>query len=368
MAEFVSDRVDQAAQVDRDDSWSSAQEDVEQIKGATRRAADLTKQLLAFAKREIVEPQPVNLNHIIRGLEHLLRRTIGERVELVIDLAAALPLVLADPGQIEQVLVNLAVNARDAMPEGGTLTIDTATIGTFDQSGIRIPKGAASVATSAERRIRVRLADTGTGMPPEIIDRVFDPFYTTKATGDGTGLGLATVHGIVEQAGGSIEIESEPGLGTSFILEFPTTSKKPVVADEHVVPRPRGGGETVLVVEDGDDLRPLICRLLAAAGYKVIVASDGNDALEVAARHAGRVDLLLTDLVMPVMTGDAVATRMRQLYPGIRVLYMSGYAKPFIGADGAQQADYPVLRKPFSRSELLVKVVEILDQPAPSET
>ena len=239
-----------------------------QAKAAMARAAELTRQLLAFARREVVQPQAIDINTVIRGLENLLRRTIGDNISLTTDLADSLRPVLVDPGQVEQIIVNLAVNARDAMSGGGTLSIETANV---DQPRRR-PAGAVEVRHSS---VLLRVRDTGTGIPREIADRIFEPFFTTKAPGDGTGLGLATVHGIVQQVGGSISIDSELGRGTAFTVLFPTTDVAPESTEKRPPPAGSvGGGETVLIVEDGGDLRELHP---AAAAVGRLSRPDGGE-------------------------------------------------------------------------------------------
>ncbi len=364
--EFIGDAVDTAARAPGGGSWRTVLHDVDQVKAASGRAVDLTQQLLAFARRDVVQPRALNLNHVIRGVEELLHRSIGERVELAVSLPQRLQPVLADPGQVEQILVNLAVNARDAMPTGGTLTIATADVDVPAAPGSpTADSGAPPAGLRAGRWVRLEVSDTGQGMAPEILDRVFEPFFTTKPTGEGSGLGLATVHGIVTQIGGSITIDSEPGLGTTFTMVFPATDTAPTAAEPGTTARPRGGGETVLVVEDGTELREVTHRILSRAGYDVVSAANGYEALEVAARHPTPVTLLLTDLIMPFMTGDELADRMRTRHPGVRVLFMSGYAQPLLAAGARLETDDPLLAKPFSRSALLTKVLEVLDQPPP---
>lgn len=356
--DFVADAVNGQVVADQGGSWLEVQEDLEQVRGATRRAADLTRQLLAFARREVLEVQPVNLDQIIRKLEHLLRRTLGERIELVTDLAVASAPVLADPGQIEQIVVNLAVNARDAMTGGGCLTITTRPVDHVASTGTPAedPGGALG------GRVMLRVGDTGTGMPQEIIDRVFEPFFTTKASGDGTGLGLATVQRIVHEVGGTIEIDSAPGLGTTFTMVFPATDRRPPAPPQPEASVPgRGGGQTVLLVEDGDDVREVTRRLLAEAGYTVLTAVNGYQAIAAAADHPTAIDLLVTDLIMPFMSGDEVAGRLRTLYPGLRVLFMSGYAAPLLTEVGSLRSGYPLLDKPFSRPTLLSRVLDVLE-------
>ncbi len=352
--EFVGDQVDAQVRTVGGQEWRSAQEDLEQVRAATGRAAELTRQLLAFARREVVELRPVSLNHVVRGLEDLLRRTIGQRVDLVVQLAEHVSPIMADPGQIEQILVNLAVNARDAMPDGGTLRLTT--------RDVRVPPPTPG-GEPGRRQVLLEVGDQGTGIAQEILDRIFEPFFTTKATGEGTGLGLATVYGIVAQIGGVIGVESDLGHGTTFSMEFPATDSLVDVADRARDAASHGGGETVLVVEDQDDVREVTRRLLTRAGYTVLTAADGHQALEVVAAHPTPVDLLLTDLIMPLMNGDEVASRLRTVAPGLRVLFMSGYAAPVLAVAGGFEADHPLLDKPFSRSGLLSKVLEVLEQP-----
>jgi len=370
--EFVADAVREHDCSDPDESWASVGGDIEHIKAATARAADLTRQLLTFARREVVRPQVLDLNEVISGLHDLLDRTLGGRVELRSDLAADLPPVLADRGQIEQVLLNLVVNARDAMPGGGSITVETATVGRPAPRPGPLPADPAP-ATAADTVpdtgaaagesgpwVCLRVRDTGTGMPQDVIDRAFDPFFTTKSAGNGTGLGLATVHGIVTQAGGLIDIESRLGAGTTFTVTFPATQSAAVAAPAPTGVRGRGRGQTVLVVEDSDDLRELTCRLLTGAGYTVLAASNGPDALALADRHDSPVDLLLTDLSLPGMTGNDLATAARQRHPDVRVVFMSGYAQLVLAADGGLPPDQLLLDKPFSRTTLLTAIQETL--------
>jgi CheY-like chemotaxis protein len=291
---------------------------------------------------------------VIGDVEQMLRRLLGEHVILGTRLAPALPAVKADPGQLEQVLVNLAVNARDAMPTGGTLTIDTAAITVDDdisqQRGVRPGK-----------HVRIRVSDTGAGMPAEVVDRAFEPFYTTKPSGEGTGLGLATVYGIVTQAGGTIQLYSEPNIGTTVQILLPVTDEQPVSAAAVERPPSAGRGETVLVVEDEDPLRAVTCRILRTSGYEVLAAADGASALELVATHDGPVHLLLTDVVMPGMLGKELAHRLTAVRPATRLLYMSGYARPVLASQGTLDPGVALLEKPFGKSELLTAVRERID-------
>jgi len=325
--------------------------DIEQVRGAAERATTLTRQLLTFARRDLVHPQVLSLNDVIRGVEHLLRRTLGEHIDLIISPAPDLWAVSADPGQVEQVIVNLAVNARDAMPGGGTLTIDTASIDADETYAASRPDLAPG------RYARLRVSDTGTGMPPEVRDRVFEPFFTTKPKGSGTGLGLATVYGIITRAGGSAQVYSEPGLGTTFTALLPATAEAPVatVARPAVAPA-AGSGEAILLIEDEKSLSELTRRILARNGYLVHAASDPEDALRRAENPDLRINLLLTDVVMPGMLGNELAARVTALRPGLPVLYMSGYAHSVLDTQGALDLHVDLLEKPFSEPALLCRV------------
>jgi len=309
---FVSEDIAAAAGPDPAGHLESASADLGQIKKAAERAAGLTHQLLVFARGDVNRPQVLDLDTVVTEVEELLRRTIGEHVELVISLAGDLWPVLADPGQLEQVLVNLAVNARDAMPRGGTLTIDTGNI-TVDADAIaggsRARKG---------RNVRLRVSDTGTGMAPDVAQHVFEPFFTTKPDGRGTGLGLATVYGILAQADGKVQIYSEPGHGTTFVIMLPVTAEAAVPVAEPIPYRRAPKGETVLIVEDEAALREVTRRIFARNGYQVITAANGPGALAIAASHPGEIHLLVTDVVMPHMLGKEVAEKMRLIKPRSR--------------------------------------------------
>ena len=323
---FVSEDIAAAAGPDPAGHLESASADLGQIKKAAERAAGLTHQLLVFARGDVNQPQVLDLNTVVTEVEELLRRTIGEHVELVISLAGDLWPVLADPGRLEQVLVNLAVNARDAMPAGGTLTIDTGNI-TVDANAV-----AGGSRARQGRNVRLRVSDTGTGMAPDVAQHVFEPFFTTKADGRGTGLGLATVYGILAQAGGNIQIYSEPGHGTTFVIMLPVTAEAAIPVAE---PRPyqrAPKGETVLLVEDETALREVTRRIFARNGYQVITAANGPEALGIAASHPGEIHLLVTDVVMPHMLGKEVAEKMRLIKPEIKVVFMSGYARPVLAS------------------------------------
>jgi PAS domain S-box-containing protein len=350
-AAFVNEELE-TADAGGGDRWVAVREDVGQIVRAGERATALTHQLLAFARREVVRPQVLDLNGVISDVEQLLLRSLGEHVTLETSLEDDLWPVLADPGKIEQVLVNLAVNARDAMPGGGSLTIDTQNVSADEHYAGRHP------GLSPGRFVRVRVSDSGVGMPDDVRHRAFEPFFTTKPGTEGTGLGLATVYGIISQAGGSVQIYSEPGMGTTINVLLPATEEVRVAA------RPDadhpGGGETILVVEDEDPLRDVTVRILTRNGYEVLAAANGPEALELA-RESGDIDLLLTDVVMPQMLGKELAERMVTERPEITVVYMSGYAQPVLASSGSLDPGVRLIEKPFSASGLLTKVRKALD-------
>jgi two-component system, cell cycle sensor histidine kinase and response regulator CckA len=325
--------------------------DARQVIRAGERGTELTHQLLAFARREVVRPQTLDLNALVAGLEPQLRQSVGERVTLVTRPAAGVPPVTCDPGQLEQLLVSLARNARDAMPDGGDLVIDT---GAFDEPG------AADLAPG--RYVRLRVCDGGRGMAREVLERAFEPFFTTKASGEGTGLGLATVYGVVSQAGGAVRIASEPGVGTAVTVLLPAAARdEPDPAPAAGPAVTTGHGETLLVVEDEDALRDVAGRILAGAGYRVLAADGGPRALELAARHEGGIDLLISDVVMPGMLGKDLAERLVGVRPDTRVLYMSGYAQPVLASHGTLDPGVALLEKPFTAADLLEAVRRRLD-------
>ncbi len=327
------------------------------ISEAADRAAGLTRQLLAFARKQVLEPKVLDLNQVVAGLEKMLPRLLGEDVRVVHRLAADLGRVKADPGQVEQVLVNLAVNARDAMPGGGTLTIETANVD-LDEAYTREHPGA-----SPGPHVLVAVTDTGTGIAPEVREHLFEPFFTTKEVGKGTGLGLATVYGIVKQSGGCIYVYSEPGQGAIFKVFLPRVdgAVDPWRGDAAAGPTP-GGSETVLVAEDEAAVRGLLCQVLAAKGYAVLEAANGAEALGVAEGHPGPIHLVVADVVMPDLGGRELAERLRLGRPGLRVLYVSGYTDDAILRRGALEPGAAFLQKPFSPAALARKVREVLDQ------
>ncbi|MFC7533237.1 PAS domain S-box protein [Actinoplanes sp. GCM10030250] len=359
-AEMISETLDMPAPAP--DDLADARRDCGQISRAAERATRLTKQLLAFGRRDITQAEVLNLNHVIGDVEPMLRRSIGEHIHLITALDRDLWPVHADPGQVEQILVNLAVNARDAMPGGGTLSIDTsnAEIGDDDLTSSPLAVG---------RYVRVRISDTGSGMPPEVIDRAFEPFYTTKPKGSGTGLGLATVYGIATAAGGDVHLYSENGIGTTVTVILPAVDADldPAVDADVVTAAPvvrEAPHETILMVEDEDDLRVITGRILTRAGYHVLAASGGEQALHLAQTHPDRIHLLLTDVIMPKMTGNEVAARIRAIRPGIPVLYMSGYAEPVLTENGTLPEGITIVEKPFTSRELLNRVHAFVHPPA----
>jgi signal transduction histidine kinase/CheY-like chemotaxis protein len=357
-AAFIANDLDAASAVDGDDRWRGTREDIEQIRLAAERASHLTHQLLSFARREVVQPEVVDVNNVVSDIEQLLRRTLGEHVELQSSLASDLYAVLIDPGQLEQILVNLAVNARDAMPEGGILKIDTANIDVDEDFAASRPE------LSPGPHVRLRISDTGVGMSPETLHRAFDPFFTTKPPGQGTGLGLATVYGIVQQAGGRTEIHSEPGVGTTFTAQLPATDRLDMsIVHPTDSPLPHGE-ETILLVEDEQALREVTRRILTAAGYKVLVAANGPRAIQAAAEHAGPIDLLLSDVIMPQMPGPQLAERLLAERPAVRVLLMSGFAQPILDSGGHLEAGMALIEKPFSGPGLLAKVAQTIERVA----
>jgi PAS domain S-box-containing protein len=350
---FVTEEVTSLA--GEDERMVAVLADIEQVRGAAQRAISLTRQLLIFARSDVVHPEVLSINGIVSGVEELLRRTLGEHIDLTIDLDEEVWPVKSDPGQLEQVLVNLAVNARDAMPGGGKLTIDTGNVDADEAYTASRPE------LKPGRYARLRVSDTGTGMDSAVLARVFEPFYSTKPKGRGTGLGLATVYGIVTHAGGHVQIYSEPGHGTSVSALLPLTDEAvPAARPPAAAPAP-GRGETILLVEDEASLWELSRRILVRNGYQVCPAATAVDAVRHASDLAQPIDLLLTDLVMPDMLGNEVAARVRAVRPGLPVLYMSGYAQPILDSQGALDPHVDLLEKPFSEVIMLARVREVID-------
>jgi PAS domain S-box-containing protein len=330
--------------------------DAEQIAIAGQRARDLTRQLLAFSRRQMLRPEVLDLAQVVRGVEPMLRRVLGEDIELTISLAQPSSLVKADPGQIQQILMNLVVNARDAMPEGGQLWIETADVVLTDEQ-VRGQLGA-----RPGPHVLLTVSDTGVGLDEETLARIFEPFFTTKPRGKGTGLGLSTVLGIVQQSGGHVRVESTPGEGAIFRVYLPRTTEArtpPVPVREPRQPIARRGSETVLLVEDEGQLRVLARDILRGAGYQVFEAPNAAEAIKVSQRHAGPIHLLVTDVVMPHIGGQELARRLGAERPRMRVLYMSGYTDDALTVD----PNVAFLPKPITPDTLLGKVRETLDAP-----
>jgi two-component system cell cycle sensor histidine kinase/response regulator CckA len=330
---------------------------IEEIKKAAERAADLTRQLLAFSRRQILEMKVLDLNTVLQNLEKMLHRLIGEDIELVFLKGKDLGTVKCDPGQIEQVIMNLAVNARDAMPKGGKLTVETANV-ELDDAYAR-----AHIAVRPGRYVMFSVSDTGIGMTPEVRERVFEPFFTTKERGKGTGLGLSTVYGIVKQSGGNIWVYSEPGKGTAFKIYLPRVDEPLEELEEEVRKKGFAGGiETIFIVEDNEEVRKLAKRILAKQGYKVLEASQGNEALQICEKHKGPIHLMVTDVVMPGMDGHELANSLKIHHPETKVLYMSGYTDNAITHHGILEKGMNYVQKPFTVDGLLKKVREVLDK------
>lgn len=331
--------------------------EVEEIRLAGERAAALTGQLLAFSRKQTVEPRTLNLNVVTAEMDKMLQRVIGDDVKLVTQLDPALGSTQADPGRIEQILLNLAVNARDAMPRGGKLTIKTANM-ELDEAYAK-----AHVDVTPGRYVMLAVSDTGTGMDAATRERVFEPFFTTKAEGKGTGIGLATVYGIVKQANGHVWLYSDVGKGTTFKIYFPRSDEAPIETGSTEACA-NTGHETVLVVEDEAALRRLLLLSLETQGYRVLEASNGNEALAVARSCPDGIDLVLSDSVMPGLPVDQLLGEIRTLRPGTRILLMSGYAGEAIVRHGILPVGTPFLQKPFAVQALLRRVREVLDTPA----
>ena len=332
------------------------QADLSEIRKAGTSAAELTRQLLTFSRQQVIAPKVSDLNEILAGMDNMLQRILGEDVELVSSLAPSLGRVLVDPSNVEQVVMNLVVNARDAMPTGGQLTIETGNT-ELDAQFARDHFGAV-----AGPHVMLAVSDTGVGMDRATQARIFEPFFTTKAVGKGTGLGLSTVFGIAQQAGGSVWVYSEPGEGTTFKIYFPRVEDPLSVARSSTSPETLRGAETILLVEDQEQVRVVALGILERHGYHVIVAQNANDALHLARTHAGTIDLLLTDVVMPLLSGAELAKRISLLRPGINVLYMSGYTDDSVIRHGVLESCMAFLQKPFTVEGLTRKVREVLSE------
>jgi len=331
-----------------------ARQPADLIHQAGEQAAGLTRQLLAFSRKQLLQPRVIDLNTIISNLQRLLQRIIGEHIRIVAQTDAQHPRVKADPGQIEQVIVNLGVNARDAMPRGGTLTIRTRDMELTEES--RPAELAAGLYVALE------VTDTGEGMDEETKTRIFEPFFTTKGPGKGTGLGLATVYGIVKQSHGGIVVESERGKGSTFRILLPREDG-PVetAASVPVIPKSAAKDETILLVEDEDIVRQLVREILQEQGYRVLAADRGSEALRMLSEEKCEIDLLISDVVMPEMNGATVAQRVRAMCPRVRVLFVSGYSESDMADQGLEALAFQVLQKPFTPDTLARKVREVLD-------
>jgi len=331
-------------------------EDVKEIREAADRAATLTRQLLAFSRQQILRPRVLDLNTTVRDLKSMLVRLIGADIQLNTRLADNLGMLTADPGQLEQILVNLVVNARDAMPGGGRIDIETSDV-ELDENYSR-----KHASTPPGSYVMLAVSDTGQGMSREVQDRIFEPFFTTKEKTNGTGLGLSTVYGIVKQSGGSIWVYSEPGRGTTFKIYLPRVDD---LADEIAVPAAvtngRGGMETILLVEDDPSVRQVACRILRRKGYTVVEASNGAQALQRCAEQAREFDLIVTDLVMPEMGGLELAKRIRQTNPDTLILFTSGYTEDAVQRRSFLEPGAAFIEKPFTPARLAQRAREVLD-------
>jgi two-component system, cell cycle sensor histidine kinase and response regulator CckA len=328
-------------------------EAVDAIHDAAGRAAALTRQLLAFSRQTMLQPKVLDINETITSTSRMLSRIIGEDIQFSLVLDPSIAKVRVDPGQLDQVLMNLAVNSRDAMPQGGTLSITTQRVELTEAEATLLEIAPATY-------VRITVTDTGIGMPPEVQARIFEPFFTTKGVGTGTGLGLAMVFGIVRQSGGTIDVESAPGAGARFRIYLPAVPDAPAPSDQPAQER-LAGSETVLLVEDDAGVRDLAVASLTAHGYRVLTASDGRDGLDVVAAHAGHIDLLVTDVVMPRMGGSDLAAQLRLQQPDVRVLFMSGYTDDAVVRQGVLHSEVAFLHKPFTMQALAAKVRAVLD-------
>jgi len=329
---------------------------LEEIQEAARKAGDLTRQLLAFSRKQILDVQVLDLNQVLEKIQKILRRMIGEDIDLQFVFTDPLGRVRADRGQIEQVIFNLAVNARDAMPKGGKLTIETNNV-ELDEEYCRKHLG-----TEPGSYVMLSVSDTGIGMTPEVKERIFEPFFTTKEKGRGTGLGLSTVYGIVKQSGGTIWVYSEPGLGTTFKIYLPRVDEEAEEPKEEVPAEISGGNETILIVEDEEAVRKWAARILKSLGYKVLEAPDGGKAFMLCEKYGAPIHLVLSDVVMPGMNGRALVARLQMIHPEMKALYMSGYTDNVIAIHGILEPGINFIPKPFTRENLASKVREVLDK------
>ena len=333
---------------------STERADADTIRASVKRGSELTQQLLAFSRQQVLEPRVVSLNELVADTQRMLMRTIGEDVAIRVSLGENLPAVRVDPGQVQQILLNLSVNARDAMPAGGTLVINTKNLTLTEATPM------SHSTAKPGQYVVLAVSDDGTGMGAATLAQIFEPFFTTKPKGRGTGLGLSTVFGIVEQSGGHIRVASTVGHGTTFEILLPAVHERPNRIEEpREIPLPRGT-ETILLAEDDEQLRTLTARILVAQGYRVLEASDGVEALRVAEEHTGTLDLLTTDMVMPSMGGHDLASELTARRPGLKVLFVSGYTDDAVGRGELQPGD-AFLQKPVDPRQLARKVRQVLD-------
>ncbi len=340
-----------------------AQRDAEEILRAAVRAGGLTRQLLAFSRRQVLQPEPVDLNAVVADIDRMMRRLITENIELVTLQAGELQPIIADPGQLEQVIVNLVVNARDAMPHGGRLQLETA------NHSVLVPRRTDSGMLEPGDYVQLSVSDTGSGMDEKTRAQIFEPFFTTKEADQGTGLGLASVYGIVRQSGGQIDVDSHPGTGTRFTVFFPVAEQPASPPGRRTESPAPGGDETILLVEDAAPVRRLVQRTLEKVGYKVLAAESATAALRHCARYEGRIDLLLTDVVLPKIGGPEIAIKARELRPGIRVIFMSGFSDETLARHGLTARSRALLEKPFTPTDVLERVRRQLDaseEPGPA--
>ncbi|MGH2944645.1 MAG: ATP-binding protein, partial [Solirubrobacteraceae bacterium] len=331
-------------------------EDLVEVQRAAERASELTRQLLAFSRRQVLNPIALDLSEVANDLLPMLRRLIGEDVEIVLLADDRLSAVHADRSQMEQVIVNLAVNARDAMPSGGTLTIETREL-TLDER-----YASEHLEVEVGHYVCLTVTDTGTGIDPEIAAHLFEPFYTSKEMGRGTGLGLATVHGIVTQSSGHVRVYSEPGLGAAFKVYLPTSTDAAAPTQAPAADEP-AGSETVLLCEDEDPVRRLMERILTRSGYTVLSAATPHEALEFARAQPDDIDVLVSDVIMPGLSGPELAKRLREQLPSLRTLFVSGYTAETARGRGNLPAGSALLEKPFNRGALLRMLRDLLDEP-----